>query len=501
MLDLLSLLKTAVIDPLAGLLFLVAVGAPAVHLFFRRRPLARAIARVVFLVLLTAGLLHAGIVPYRPLQSTGGPVRDTIYGLLKIAWWLGAAWFMVGLLRAFVTVELPREYKLLQDLVAGLVYISALFAIIAYVFDLPIEGLLATSGAIAIILGLALQSTLGDVFSGLVLNFSRPYQPGDWINLEGGTSGSVIEMNWRATHILTDLQDLAIIPNSAIAKAKIVNASSPSRLHGVAITVQLGAGTPPALGSEILDRALLTNDLIMRQPPPNVVVKSIMTAYVEFRVTFFVADLGATSEAQNELFDLIFRHATAAGLALAPPAHEAAELQTPAKAKPERERLLDLVPTFASLTDSERAELTAKLKRHAYHEGEAVFEPGAVFQSLFIVASGVLSIVRRDVETDSRRLGPGDHFGEISLLTGAACTARISALTFATVYELAKKDLAPVLEARPEVCHELGLALARRQAEGRSTAAVETDHPVPTNGLASWFSERIEQLYSLASAD
>jgi small-conductance mechanosensitive channel len=97
----------------------------------------------------------------------------------------------------------PREGKLLQDLLAGLIYLAALFAIVSYVFDLPIQGLLATSGVIAIILGLALQSSLGDVFSGIVLSFSRPYRPGDWISIDGGTDGRVIEINWRATHVLT----------------------------------------------------------------------------------------------------------------------------------------------------------------------------------------------------------------------------------------------------------------------------------------------------------
>jgi small-conductance mechanosensitive channel len=87
--------------------------------------------------------------------------------------------------------------------------------------------LLATSGVVAIILGLALQSTLGDVFSGIVVSFSRPYRPGEWISVEGGTDGRVIEMNWRATSILSARRDLAIVPNSTIAKSKIVNVSSP----------------------------------------------------------------------------------------------------------------------------------------------------------------------------------------------------------------------------------------------------------------------------------
>ncbi len=146
-------------------------------------------------------------------------MRGVVSAGLKIAWWAWGAWLLVGFLRTFLNFERrPREAKLLQDIIAGVIYLAAAFAIIAYVFDLPIHGLLATSGAIAIIIGLALQSSLGDVFSGLVLSFSRPYRPDDWVRIDGGTEGRVIEMNWRATHILTAQHDLAIMPNSVIAE-------------------------------------------------------------------------------------------------------------------------------------------------------------------------------------------------------------------------------------------------------------------------------------------
>ena len=88
---------------------------------------------------------------------------------MKIAWWFWAASFLVALIRSIVLFEHRRhEGKLIQDLLSALIYLAAAFAVIAYVFDLPVQGLLATSGVIAIVLGLALQSTLNDVFSGLV---------------------------------------------------------------------------------------------------------------------------------------------------------------------------------------------------------------------------------------------------------------------------------------------------------------------------------------------
>jgi CRP-like cAMP-binding protein len=378
--------------------------------------------------------------------------------------------------------------------------------VIAYVFDLPIQGLLATSGAVAIILGLALQSTLGDVFSGVVLSFSRPYRPGDWISIDGGTDGRVIEMNWRATHVLTGRRDLAIVPNSTIAKSKIVNVSSPSGIHGVTITVQLDAKTAPSAGSEILEHAILNNRLIMATPAPSVTVKSINATYTEFEITFFVEELASATRAQNQLFDLIFRHLAAAGIDLATTQNQvgrAVEDQATQALKTGPERLLELVAIFASLTTDERKAIAAKLKQASYDQGETLVEAGRVLHSLFIVGAGVLSFTREESvgEIEVLRLGPGEHFGEIGMLTGASSTAKISALMPTTVYELAKDDLSPILEARTEVARELCNALARRQRAGELAASNELGEAVSANRLTTWFSERLHRLYDLANVE
>lgn len=494
-------------DPLVVALVLFSLGGILTHYLFRRHPLGRALVRVIFLVLLSIVLLHAGVVPYQPLHLTGVPIEDAVRAVLKIAWWLWTAWFLVGFLRAFVVTEhRPREGKLIQDLLAGFIYLAALFAIIAYVFDLPIQGLLATSGAIAIILGLALQSTLSDVFSGIVLNFSRPYRPGDWISIDGGTDGRVIEMNWRATHILTGKRDLAIVPNSTIAKTKIVNASSPSGIHGMTVTVQLDAGTPPAIGAELLQHAVLNTRLILATPAPLVAVKSISADAVSFDISFFVEDLAEATRAQNELFDRISRHLAAAGIELAS-TQSAPSWPAPAAAVKEKkssaERALDLVAIFAGLTAEERNTLAAKTKQRHYDAAEVLLEPGTVLNSLHIIGSGVASITQvlmAEGEIELLRVGPGDHFGEIALLTGAPAQGTIKALVPLTTYELAKADLAPLLEARPEVAHELCRALATRQAAGQLTASADIDKSVPPRRVAVWFSDRLHRLFDLAGA-
>src|SRR6267143_2371063 len=439
MIGLSAVIETVERDPLVVAFGLMVLGGLTTHFLLKKQPFTRAIIRVVFLILLTVVLLHADIVPYQPLHLTGSPFRDAVHAALKVAWWLWAAWFLVGFLRAFVIVEhRPREGKLLQDLLASLIYLAAVFAIIAYVFDLPIQGLLATSGAVAIILGLALQSTLGDVFSGIVLSFSRPYRPGDWVNLEGGTDGRVIEMNWRATHVLTGRRDLAIVPNSTIAKSKIVNVSSPSGIHGVTIAVQLDARTAPSAGTEILEHAILNSRLIVATPAPAVTIKSINATYTEFEITFFVEELASATRAQNQLFDLIFRHLAVAGIDLAIAGNQpdpAIGERASRNSKTGLERLLDLVAIFASLTTDERKAIAAKLKQKSYDQDETLVEPGTVLQSLFIVGTGVLSFTQEGTlgEIELLRIGPGEHFGEIGMLTGTPATAKISALMPATV--------------------------------------------------------------------
>jgi len=507
MLDLSIVTDAVASDPLVIILAVFVLGGLLTTLIFRKHPIGRAVVRVVFLVLLTIALLHADIVPYQPLHLTGTPFTDAVHAILKIAWWLWAAWFLVGVLRAVVVFQRsPREAKLLQDLLAGLIYLAAVFAIVSYVFDLPIQGLLATSGVVAIILGLALQSTLGDVFSGIVLSFSRPYRPGDWISVEGGTDGRVIELNWRATYILTARRDLAIVPNSTIAKSKIVNVSSPSGLHGTTVTVQVEARSSPSRCSEILEHAIRNSRLIVATPAPTITIKTINATYTEFEIAFFVEELASTVKAQNELFDFIYRHLAAAGIDLAVPQngpdhtkeHEGGE-----KGRAGVERLLELVAIFATFTPEERAAVAAKLKPRSYDEGETLVEPGIVLQSLFIIGSGVVSFTREGIEGEMEllRVGPGDHFGEIGLLTGAAASARITALIPTTVYELAKADLTPILEARPQVAQELCRALARLQAAGRLSASPELDERIPKHRLTDWFSDRIHRLYNVVNVE
>jgi small-conductance mechanosensitive channel/CRP-like cAMP-binding protein len=458
--------------------------------------------RFLVFSVVTGLMLSAGAVPFRPGLGGGGEPRRLLVGALEAFWWLGSAWLAVGFLRAFLVLgRQPRESKLIQDLLAALIYVAAAFAIVAEVFDLPVKGLLATSGAVAIILGLALQSSLGDVFSGIVLNIERPYGVGDWIIVDDTVQGTVIETNWRATHILTGNQDVAIIPNSVVAKAKLVNCSTPTRNHSSSIRVKLEPSITPAAGCHLLKEVLLSSGQILQTPEPSVTIKDLSAEMIDYEMSYSVADVSGVPQAQNELYDRVYRAAAAVGAQFSP--RLASSPKNSSLEEKERvgipERLLAGISLFSTLTSQEKAALASQMRRKDYKPGQVIVEVGTVAQALFVVSYGVLV---RSAEANGReievvRLATGDYFGESGLLTGEPLKGQVTALTRAVIYEISKDTLSPLLKARPAIAEELSETLASLQLANR-TVLDHNDHKERhEGGLADRVAADIRRLFSL----
>ncbi|HEY4442914.1 MAG TPA: mechanosensitive ion channel family protein [Steroidobacteraceae bacterium] len=490
-------------DPLFLAGIVIVAGFFGARYWEGRSSLAHFLIQLLIFAILTGLLLAGGVVPYRPGVAPGSELRRFFVVTLEVIWWLGAAWLTVGFLRAFVVFgRQPRESKLVQDLLAALVYITATFAIVADVFDLPVKGLLATSGALAIIIGLALQSSLGDVFSGIVLNIERPYRVGDWIILDDTLQGKVIETNWRATHILTGNQDVAIIPNSVIAKSKLVNCSTPTKIHGASIRIKLEPSLTPAAGCNLLKEVLLGSTHILRTPEPNVTIKDMSAEMIDFELSYTVTDVGAVDAAQNELFDRVYRAVAAAGAKFAPRLAGLAKKAAPDEEKGESgipERLLAGISLFSTLTADEKAALAAQMQRKDYKPGEVIARKGTILQALCIVSYGVFV---GSEEEDGRkievtRLAPGDYFGEVGLLTGKPLNGELTALTRAVIYEISKDALLPLLKARPNMAEELSESLASRQLARRTVLDYQGHKEQHEDGLADRVAANIRRLFSL----
>ena len=211
-------------SPLVQLNFVGLAGIVVWHLIPRRRANTRLVVQIAFFVVMTAILVGNDIAPHRFEGDGAEDASALLVVSAKLLWWVHLAWAIIGFVRIYLVLEgRPREARLLQDLVVGVVYLGTALSILAFVFGVPIGTLVATSGVIAIILGLALQNTLSDVFSGIALTLGRPYVIGDWILLSDGTEGRVVESTWRSTHLLTGANNVVVLPNSFLAKLGLTN--------------------------------------------------------------------------------------------------------------------------------------------------------------------------------------------------------------------------------------------------------------------------------------
>ena len=182
-------------------------------------------------------------------DSGGGPLLPR--QVFEVVWWVLGAWLLSTLLDVilrhtiFPDNDEPHARRLFADLASMLIYVLAFFGMLGAVFHQPASTFLATSGVLAIILGLALQNTLGDILSGLAINIERPFRAGDWIAVGEQALGQVIQVNWRATRLKTWSGDMLVIPNSVVTKAVVTNHSRPRGPHRCAIRVKVDIGVPP----------------------------------------------------------------------------------------------------------------------------------------------------------------------------------------------------------------------------------------------------------------
>ncbi len=444
-----------------SLFFCLAMVADAVILRFIpvRRQVARFVCMSIFFAVQTILIVALIGSPLRPVYRPRDLPREFWLQILACFWWALAARELISFLALPNAIRKTAiENKLLSDIIAASIYVCSALAMMGFVLGLSLQGLLATSGIIAIVLGLALQSSLGDVFSGISLSIEKPYRVGDEILLEGGAEGEVIEMNWRSTHLRNSANDIVIVPNSVIAKLRIQNHSAATRRYSGSLTVIVDYRNEPELTLEILKQAAMTCPSILEHPAPSAEATEFNGDRITYSVYFSTSSIASAGEARSQFITQLYKRAC-------PVVAQGASSGSTIFLFPENE-LLNHLPTLEPLSDAEKTKLTAKIIRRHFHTGEQLLTQGMEVNSAQFVFSGIVQVTRQVQDgrvLNVRRLGPGDSFGEISLLTGMQALGTFTALTSGLLLEIHSEDLKPILESRPELVESLSHSATRVQ--------------------------------------
>ncbi|MBE7213320.1 MAG: mechanosensitive ion channel family protein, partial [Gluconacetobacter diazotrophicus] len=365
------------------------------------------------------------------------------------------------LARLLVTHEArPRESRIVSDLLAAVIYVAAALGVVAFVFGIPVRGLLATSGVIAIVLGLALQNTLGDLFSGIAVGVERPYRTGDLLAIDGGVSGRVVQVNWRSTHIKVG-QDVAIVPNSVVAKSRLVNRSAPTPVSGDTLEVRVHPGVPPGRVLPVLEAALLSCEHLAPDTVPTAECSGLAGDGTTYALHFAAASADRVGAVRSEVLAQVHRHLFHAGMPLAVtgvvPAGGWRPRLIPA------DELLARSDLFGAIGDEHRAVLAAQLVAVELRAGEVLFREGDEATALCLIASGTMEVTVGDPERPVRRhrLAPGETIGTVALVTGKPHTATATARNAVRAFRLDAAGLAAALGEAPGLAEELEDTVSR----------------------------------------
>jgi small-conductance mechanosensitive channel len=449
----------------AGLLALTV----AAVIFTRARGLLVKMAvEIALLATIGSFLLSQGASPLPHFKTGPVGIADAWLRALAIIWWLVGARLVVNLTTlARGRDAKSREARLFSDLTAAVIYIAAILIILNFVLDLNIAGVVATSGVIAIILGLALQNTLADVFAGIAVGVEQPFRVGDRVSISDSVEGTVVQMNWRSVRIQTDDDNLATIPNSLVAKGQVINQSAPSRRRFASVEIAAPASVAAETVIELMRQATLRCPGILATPAPSLTIKRAGLASCTYAVGFFVADTPLIAGAKSQLLRQIRRLFHHAGI----------NRPTPMSTV---ERLGSLV-LFEALSPAELEALAATLITRSTEPDEVIFHQGAPSTSIFVIEAGVLEISRRLADGTSGslgRIGPGEYIGELGLITNLPRAYSLTSLTHGRMLELPGASLTHLLSSNTALSAAMERSVRRGMAMLDRDDAARAVHPV-----------------------
>jgi small conductance mechanosensitive channel len=210
---------------------------------------------------------------------------------------------VAGVLRNLL-VKLMKKSKVDETLVtftSNLAYFAMMtFVVIAVLSKLGIQttSFIAVLGAAGLAIGLALQGSLSNFASGVLLILFRPFKVGDLIEA-GGTFGVVQELQIFTTHILTPDNKLVIVPNSKVGGDNITNLSTKDCLR-VDMTFGIGYDDDVDLAKEIMMKLCTDHPKVLKEPAPTVA----MVEHADSSVNFVCRPFATVADYWDVYFDV-----------------------------------------------------------------------------------------------------------------------------------------------------------------------------------------------------
>jgi small-conductance mechanosensitive channel/CRP-like cAMP-binding protein len=379
-------------------------------------------------------------------------------------------------------ISIPR---LVVDVIDFVVLAAVALALLKTVFAVNLNAFLVTSTVVSAVVGLSLQDVLGSVVAGMALQMERPFSVGDWVQI-GDVEGQVLQMNWRTLTIRTRENNAVILPNSNVSKQTIVNYS---RLTPFMLKVGIGLEYeyPPGDVKAALMCAMRECGAALDEPPPSVMLISFDDSSILYEARFWANDFGKKPASLDAVRTRIWYTLKRNGMEVPFPQMDVTLHTVPEDFEEKQtEKLrneifagLRSLPLFVGLSDGQIGTISRTSSLQRFTSDEELVRQGDTGDSMYVIKSGGVRVMVSAGGGEGKlvaRLGPGEYFGEMSLLTGEPRSASVIAETETEVLALTKADFSSIVSSDAAVVEELSKALSDRMQLLSEKAAESAAH-------------------------
>lgn len=404
----------------------------------------------------------------------------------------------------FDVVFMKRKGREASELLRGVLAIILYSVCFILIYKVVLKGelglgVVATSTVVSVIIGLALQDTLGNFFAGISIHIEQPFHILDAIKI-GSEIGKVEAVTWRTTTIRTNNNTVVIFPNSKVAREQ-VEVFPFNNLNRRVIRFPAPYGLPPETVIPLVREAVRALPNVAPEKTPIVRIAEFHDSSINYEVLYWVRDYMLTPDMDAKIRELVWYVYSRNRIEIPfPIRHVLLEQQAAHATQSENyEGVIAAVGLFEPLSTEERETIARALVKYVYAPGEVILRRGDPGDSMFIIRRGQVDVRLPGSNGDMQHLamlGRGDFFGEMALMTGEPRAADIYAMGEVEVLEIRKPVMQDLLNANAQLAEALSQKLARRQAElvAHTRAVPEEEKKMQTETIL----RRIQRFFSLS---
>tara|TARA_B110000116_G_scaffold267696_1_gene280427 strand:- start:2481 stop:4016 length:1536 start_codon:yes stop_codon:yes gene_type:complete len=389
--------------------------------------------------------------------------------LLWIAWFFNRLLSLYFWDQKFLDKTGERAPKLLQNFTSLIVYVLTIAFIVGFIFNKPVTSILVSTGIFATIIGFAMKDLLADLINGISLSIERPYNIGDWIELEDGKYlGKVIDIKWRTTRLMSRNNSMIVVPNNRCGNMIIHNFSKPEKVYSNNYWISINSTLPPDLVQRQLLLGMQDVKNIVKDPAPRAYLADATSEPFKYNIRVWWVSYEYSYFGRDHLFKSVTESLAKVGI-----------FQTAVEWQISKRGVLDEVEVqnvthydqvqkvdiFQNFNETDINLLISNSNIRNFEPNENIVNEDEEGDSLFIILSGNarVSISKEGKDIKLGLVSPGDTFGEFSLLTGDKRSATVKAINHLECMEISKEALKSILEKDPELIDELASIMAKRQ--------------------------------------